>query len=330
MRVRLIVCGALAFTASACDPLICGGRLADACQKAQDLGYVTGVQLADAASSGNATIGKSGALFARGKMDISVRATGVPTNRVRFDDVRLRTDGVAAATGFGVDEATVRSLSVDAATGVWRGWRRGQTRIGGLDLLLGVSVTPDGNVGGLRQTSGGRHAVAFGLRLGLLDETRTLPAVSLSGAYRGHALFSATTPPLSADSGGTVTIKLHDADITGTTLRLAASKQLSRFGVTAGVGRDHYALKSDYSVIGSNDLLGSGEGRVSLELSRRVAFAGASFTLGRTALAAELGRAFPGRAPQLMNTFGERTPNAARSYATFGVRIAAGRTHDPK
>jgi hypothetical protein len=53
--------------------------------------------------------------------------------------------------------------------------------------------------------------------------------------FRTLPKFSVTTQSLPTDSGGTVALSLNNGDILTTGWRLAASKQLGRFGISGGV-----------------------------------------------------------------------------------------------
>jgi hypothetical protein len=319
---------ALTLVLSACDDGACRGRLADACRKAEDLAYLVGVQIGDATSQGNAIITRGGALHATGKIDLALRTRVMSRDNARFGNVTVRTDSTVGGSSFAVDQGTVSTISADLAVGGLPGFRVGETRVGGLDLLAGLGVTTgNGGDGGLRL---GNHSLSAGLRLGLIEETRSLPSVSVTAMARAIATISATVPPLPTDNGATVNIRFEHVDVGSLGVRFAASKRLGRFGLSAGYGRDTYHPTIDYAVTATDVALDSASRRVAFSIARQTAFGGASLTLGSATIGAEVGRLFGGGMPPMTNTFGSLDANAPRTYLTFGVRIPAGRTNDGK
>lgn len=165
--------------------------------------------------------------------------------------------------------------------------------------------------------------------MGLLGETRTLPAVSVSLASRGLPLFTLKTDPLPMSDGGSVSILLDQIRVNAITLHAAASKRIGRFGLTAGVGRDRYGVSTVYRMVSPDYSIDTGtEITAAANVHRRTAVGGASIALGRATLGVEAGSVFGGRDPTFVNTFGDQPLNRTRSFVTFGVRFAAGRTVD--
>ena len=324
MNARSIACAALTLALAACGEygLLCEATLADACSKARDLATVMTVQLGDGAvASGNAIIGQGGALGNSGRMEASFRARVTSMGSPQFDDVTVRTDATVGSSTFGADAQPTTSFAGDFAVRVSRGDRVGDTRVAALDLLGGFSITPHLG-GGSVETNGRMLGVSLGARLGILQETKTLPAVSLSGMFRTLPRFSVTSQSMPTDSGGTVTLSLNNGDILTTGWRLAASKQLGRFGISGGLGGETYDGTVDFAVDASSTTGGSET--IDITARRNTAFVGGSLGLGRATLAAEVGSVFGGKVPSMNNTF-EESPDAARAYLTLGVRLPLGK-----
>jgi hypothetical protein len=329
MRFRRIIWVVSITTAFAgCDspPPFCGGRLADACRKAQDLGYLAGVELGDEGASGNAILGQAGAIGTTGKARVSVRVSGMKRETPQMANVVVRTDSSAGASTIRTGSELGTSISIDGAIGGASGARMGDSRIGGLDLLGSITAMPNSDRGSL-QVGGSPVTLGIGVRLGILAETRTMPAVSLTASARTPRRFTGSTQPLPTDSGERVRLELHSGKITTLGLRLASSKQVGRFGVTAGIGQDTYYASVGYAVTGGGTL-GTGSESESFKVTRTNAFAGASYSAGRVTFATELGRLAGGHVPPMLNAFGSRSVTAPHSYVTLGVRIPAGRTND--
>ena len=237
IRPRSIACGALALCVAACDgpaPPFCGGNITDACAKARDLATLVGVQLGDeSVAEGNAILGQSGSLNDAGKTEMSFRAQVMMRKSPRFGGVTTRTDATEGYSRFDVDQGAAMALSADFAVGVSRGTRVGQTHVAGLDFLGGLALSPQLDGGSLR-TKNHLLGFSFGARLGILKETPTLPAVSLTGMVRRLPEFSAKTEPLSTNGGGTVSLAVSNGRMHANGWRLAALKQLGRYGIRAG------------------------------------------------------------------------------------------------
>jgi len=322
MKARVVVPVALSLAVAACDGPIaayCGGNLIDACSKARDLATVVSMQLADeAVGEGNAIMAESGALHDRGPMEMSVRAKVMSRNVPSVDNVMVRTDATTASSNFGVDAGSAASVASEFALRVSRGTRVGATRVAGLDLLGGLRLSGHSGDGSIHM-DGSTVGFSYGARLGILQETNRLPAVSLTGMIRRLPTFSMTTEPLSTEGGfGTVSLSLSNGKIATHGFRLAASKQLGRFGLSGGVGRESYQTTFDFSAGGA------GTEKADFSATRNTAFIGGSLGIRSAKLGVELGSVFGGQAPSMTNSFDE-VPTAARTFMSVGVRFPLGR-----
>ena len=328
MNVRPITSGVLLLALCACENgSFCYDRVLDGCRKAEDLAAFVAEQAAGSLAGGNSIIGESGVLQATGKMSISVRAQGVARSAPQLQGTMLRTDGVATGSDFRTEDGSAMSMSADVAVGGLRGFRAGATRIGGIDLLGNLTMVPGFHDNGLHVTSKGL-GFGVGVRVGVIEETRVLPAISFSVTARTLPTFSAETTPLATDAGGTMSISLTDIAVSARMLRLAGSKQFGRYGITGGFGRNRYFTSSAYRVTSPDLTEDSGVNFTSASVTRSDVFAGASLTLGPARVGGEIGRTFGAAGPVMLNTFGDGTVGRQRTYATIGVRFGAGRTHD--
>jgi len=286
MKARLIAPAALTLGLAACEGAIapfCGGNMIDACSKARDLAAVMSTQLADeAVAEGNAIVAESGALHNEGRLEMSFRANVMGRNSPSVGNVTVRSDSTIGASSFGVDAGAAASVAGEFALRVSRGTRVGDTRIAGLDLLGGLRLTPHMD-GGSIHTDGGMLGYSYGARLGILQETDRLPAVSLTGMVRVLPTFSLSTERLPTEGGETVSLSLSNAKIQTTGLRLAASKQLGRFGLSGGIGRESYYTTVDFYAESA------GSESTDFTANRNTAFIGGSLGVGATTVGVELG-----------------------------------------
>ncbi|HUQ80437.1 MAG TPA: hypothetical protein VM076_04845 [Gemmatimonadaceae bacterium] len=313
--------------ATGCAPG-CDARLFDACEKARDLARFAATELAESAPSGNLVVGESDAHHATGLVSIAVRAGSASHSVPLLSGVTLRGDSVAASTAFGTANRRDASFSVEFSAGGLRGVRVKGTRVGAIDVLGSASVLPSFDGGGLRTSS---HAIGFGLgmRVGVVGETRFLPAVSVSIMGRATPVYAMKSDPLPIDGGGTATIALESVQAHGYVGRIAASKKFGPLGITAGFGKDDYRTAAAYRVTGSEPGMDTGNLAFNGPRSRRdVAFGGVTLALGRATLAAEAGRVSASRDLHVTNTFVGGGLTKPRTFVTVGVRIPAGRTRD--
>lgn len=327
MNPRAAVCAVALVMTAACDPFLpmCQGLVIDACQKAQELSHHMGVQLGDVTTAGNPTPGQAGAMGAAGRMSLGLRSNLTQVDNPRFGTAPVRADGFVGGTAYAGSHSTMAAFSGDVVLGALRGFRIDKTRVGAVDLLGSVTFTP-GHDGGSLRSSGGGLGMSLGLRLGLLAETSSLPAVSVTAMVRDLPKFDVTSQPMPTTMAGhTVVIALHDLEVGAAGTRIDISKQLGRVSVSAGFGEDHYDIDSEYEVRATSPELGGGTSHTWSSMSRRSIVAGVSIPLGAATVGAEVGRLFGGGSSEMMNQFGGRPANAARNYLTFGVRIPAGR-----
>ena len=154
--------------------------------------------------------------------------------------------------------------------GVFDGFRLLPT-VGG---FLSVDVMGHASFLFLSDASGfeGRvDVLTFGARLGILQESFTLPGVSVSVARR----LSGDVRMGDSGSGDPVELMLDPAV---TSVRVTASKDLFAFGVLAGLGWDDFS--SDVSLLVSDGLAGVVASSGALDGRRRVYFGSVTKQLG--------------------------------------------------
>jgi hypothetical protein len=323
MNGRPIGYAALVAILSACDVgPYCSARILDACAKAEQMAAFVGEELASSATTGNAIVGQGSALHHLGSVALSVRTNTTRRTTPQLGEALLRTDGEGSTGNFTFDDGTATSLSADVAIGVVPGFAVGETRVLGVDLLGSLTAVPGFDNGGLTAHGGG-IGFGTGLRLGVLAETRALPAVSLSASVRQLPSFTLTNRPLRLADGGWVTLGMDDLDVTTRAIRVAASKQFGRFGMTGGLGKDWHDITGKLRVESLDRLDQSMAHTTSQDVTRTTAFAGASFALGRAAtLSAEVGRLSGTDDRMAYNMFTARSGDGARTFVTVGMRLA--------
>lgn len=326
--VAIAVCGAGMLTACDCTdctyhcvpPNFCDSRLNDAGGKGQELAYAVGVERADeVAATGNAVLSEGGSLGGIGHVSVDIRAKRISRSVPRLAGTAIQTDDSAPLTDIPSTGVGATAVSADFALGLLRGLKLGRdSRIGDLDLLGSVTELQGYGDTDLHLKSSNQISFGIGARIGLLAETSTLPGISYSRWRRSVPRISFRASPVATADGGMMTIGVDQLDVTVNSWRVAASKKLGRFGVTAGIGRDTYdASYTYYATLDEGSSPGAnGSQSTGYNLTRKNLFVGASYALSRMTLAGEFGR-LSGAAAISYLSAAPATPS--RSYASIGV-----------
>jgi len=322
MKRGSMACAALTLALGACDDgLYCTDLILDGCHKAEDLIAFVGKDIAASSTTGNVILGQGGALHSPRSVSMSLRTSMMRRATPQLGDATI--NGQPTSGAFSAGEGTATSWSADIAIGALEGKRVGETRIGGLDVLGSVMLVPQFSTPGLT-VDGGGLGFGGGLRLGLVEETRALPGVSVSGTLRFLPSFELrSNQPVRLADGSWAQLSIDGLRVDTRDVRLAASKQLGRLSITGGLGRDWYAIRGTYRVVSADGADDSGSEEAWRDVARNSAFASASLALGRSiSVGAEAGRLFANAPASTHNTFSAEPSEQARTFLTVGVRLA--------
>lgn len=292
----------------------------DACVKATDVFRFLAPQVGVALSGGNVMLGEGGALGGWGKRSAVLRVTAVD-GRVPANDVPLSLDG-PVSSDFGAERAPVPVPSLDLAVGIFRGLPVGLTNVGGVDLLVGVTMLPSVSRDRIDiETDGGGIATNFGVRVGLLQESALVPGVGVSVMRRRlptTSIFYRT---------GNDTISITDTKVSGTSLRLTANKRFGLMAIGGGIGQDRLDTRTTVGAIVNESISGvpvRGQANLSDlrdETNRNTAFVNLSFGLAMAQVVLEVGQSSAGTMRETVNVFGDRQANEAYRYGSVGIGI---------
>lgn len=329
---RFLVVGALAavIVLSGCNPFscttgFCDPLMADVAQKAGDVGSYLAVGRADEAATGNAEFGRAATLGKSGRASVALRATGTARHTPSVTGVPVQFNGVAASQ-FPTDQSSVGTISIDGSLGLWRGLRAfGDSRFGGVDLIAGATRFQDMPDNSLHIVANGSWGGSIGFRIGLLDESRTRPALSYSYVGRWVPGFAFQSDQFGSQGGNVGTIGGGANNLSVRSWRLAGSKEIGRFGLTVGYGSDAYGGDLDYQASIGDPNPRQGSRAWTLDVSRKNVVVGASYRIGAATVAGEFGHLGDANselsyAPPF-NQFGGSSYGHSRNYLSFGVRI---------
>ena len=291
-------------------------RTLDACQKVVDLFRFLSPQVGVALAGGNPMIGESGTLGGPGKYSINLHATAVD-GFVPANDVNLAVDGSVQSSNFGAQRAPIPMPGADIAAGLYPGTPVGLTNVLGVDVLIGINYLPDVNKKSIAiHPSGHGFSLAYGLRVGITQESAVFPGISVS--YRNRKM--PTTSILYTPNNDTLTV--NGASIITKSYRIVAGKHYKFVGLAGGFGRDNVDSKSLFNAI-INDAPPVNRVDVSVpatqvKVARNNAFVNVSLGLPKAQLVGEMGWSSAGKAVETFNTFDGHQANEKYKYYSLG------------
>lgn len=298
----------------------------DACQLSADVFALFAPQLGAAIAGGNPTVGQRSTLGGLGRFSIGVRVTALQGTVPNLDNVTLSTTG-AQSRNLQADDQVVGFPVADAAVGLFRGVPVGLTHVGGVDALVNATYIPnygDETEDVRVETSGSAFKIGYGVRIGVIEESKLLPGVSVSVLRR-----ELPTTSLAASFGSRgETAGVRDLTSRVDSYRLVAGKRLLFLGLTAGVGRDTYKSGAtiNATVFNNGTLTPVTPVTLNQELTRNNAFANLTvLSLPFFKIAGEVGRSWGGDEQATFNRFVDgndvRSVTAPYNYASVSVRI---------
>lgn len=312
-----------ALPAQTISPACAGqGEVQDACQKAADLFAFVAPQIAASLVGGNTTLGQSGTLGGLGRFALTLRATGLRGELPNVDGITVRR-GAATSDEFGIDEQWFAVPQVDLAVGVFPGFPLGLTNVGGIDVLVGANYIPEVEEDEFSLAApDGQLKVNYGARLGIVEETLTLPGVSVS--YMRRELPTVDVAAIADDDSLSVT----GARVRVDSWRAVVGKKFFVAGLAAGIGQDRYDSEAAVSAVVCDPVLPGVAGCAraataepfSQQITRTNAFANLSLNLAIFRLVTEIGRSWGGEAPTF-NRFEGTSASEPRVYGSVGLRF---------
>ena len=305
--VLLLAVSAPAARAQTCSD---AATIGDACAVASDFFRYMAPQLGTAIAGGSHTLGIGTNLGGFPHFAIALRANAVQGNAPAINDVLA---GAAQQRNFAVEDAPVPMATVDFALGLTKGFNLGVTRLGGIDLIGGVTYLPEIEGDEFSLVPESNIAVGLGARVGILEQSALIPGVSLSYMKR-----DLPTVDLGASADDGSSFGINDLSVKTTSWRISAQKNLLLFQLGAGYGGDTY----DYSTNATVSVAGGGSGSMSdtQSVTRTTMYGTLGINLWLFKIVGEVGQVSGGN----ITTFNDfDTPaNEARRYGTLGIRVS--------
>jgi hypothetical protein len=312
---RSLVAAATALTLAVSAPVVgaqptCSNPLAgDACAIASDMFRYMAPQLGTAIAGGSHTLGVGTNLGGFPHFAIALRGNVVQGNAPSIDNVNA---GPAVSRDFVVEDAMVPMATVDFALGLTKGFNVGVTRIGGIDLIGGVTYVPEIEEDDVSLIPEKSIAVGLGARVGILQQSALLPGVAVSYMQRNLPTldFGAT-----ADDGSTFDI--NDFSVKTSSWRISAQKNFLLFQFGAGFGGDTYDFSTSASVTAEGN---NGAFTDKATMTRTTMYGSLGLNLFLVKVVAEVGQV-SGGSIDTFNTF-DVPADDKRMYGNVGIRIS--------
>jgi hypothetical protein len=320
LAVTVVVLAPLA--ARAQGATACAAANSDGCQKAEDMYKYMLPQLGLGLAGGNPVLGSSSVLGKLGHFSLGARVSAFKGSLPQFDNANVSQTG-RVASDIEVKESWLGGGGADAAIGLFGGFPVGVTHVGALDALASVMYLPDigdnsGDTGG--GSSGDPHVTikthtrfGFGGRVGLLDESFAIPAVSVAYLQRGLPKIS-----LSAQTDNGADLGVEDLDVTVATWRVIATKNFLAFSFTGGFGGDSY--KADGAITAkASGVAATDRSTLKQTITRTNWFVDLTLNAGPAKIGFEYGKGSKAD----IDTFNRFEPAAGASltYYSFGLRF---------
>lgn len=316
---RLMVVSAVALTVAitpsraAAQTCSNPSQIGDACAVASDFFRYMAPQFGTAIAGGSHTLGIGTNLGGFPHFAVALRANAVLGNFPTIDNVQL---GAANPRNFAVEDGGAAMVTADFALGLTKGFNLGVTRIGGIDLIGGVTYLPTLEEDAFSLTPQSNISVGLGARVGLLQQSALIPGVAFSYMKRDLPTVDVAA---SADDGST--FDLNDFSIKTSSWRLSAQKNLLLFQLGAGIGGDTYDFSTAANVTVVDGMISqTGSFTDKASMSRTTMYGSLGINLFLVKVVVEGGQVTGGSMPT-QNTF-DTPADEKRLYANVGLRIS--------
>jgi hypothetical protein len=287
---------------------------ADACATGADFLRYMAPQLGTSLVGGSHTLGIGTNLGGFPHFAIALRGNAVAGSLPDLDNLGV---GTPTRRNYAVTEQYLGLPTVDFALGLTKGFNLGVTRIGGIDLIGGATYVPEVEEPDFSVAApDGSLSIAYGLRVGLLQQSALIPGVAFSWMKRDMPTLN-----LSTDTDGGDNLSINNLAIKSTSWRLSAQKNLLLFQLGAGIGKDNYDFNADVAatvVDGLNTYNGSFN--AAQAMTRTTMYGSLGINLLLLKVVVEAGQVSGGSAPTY-HTY-DTAADAKRLYATAGIRIS--------
>lgn len=287
---------------------------ADACATGADFLRYMAPQLGTSLVGGSHTLGIGTNLGGFPHFAIALRGNAVMGS---LPDINNLGVGAPQRRNYATPDQVLGLPTVDFALGITKGFNVGVTRIGGIDLIGGATYVPEVTEPDFSVAApDGSLSLAYGVRVGLLQQSALIPGVAFSWMKRDMP-----TLDLATTTDGGDNLSIDNLAINSTSWRLSAQKNFLLFQFGAGLGKDNYDFDADVSATVSDGVFTyNGAFNAAQSMSRTTMYGSLGINLFVAKFVAEVGQVIGGSAPTY-HTF-DTAADAKRLYGTAGIRIS--------
>lgn len=286
----------------------------EACATGRDFLLYMAPQLGTSLVGGSHTLGIGTNLGGFPHFAIALRANAVMGSLPQIDAIGA--NATPQSNNYATEDQYIGLPTVDFALGLTKGFNLGVTRIGGIDLIGGATYVPEVNETDFSVAApNGSLSIAYGARVGLLQQSALIPGVSFSWMKRDMPTLDLATRTDSGDE-----LSVENLAINSTSWRLSAQKNFLLFQFGAGFGRDKYDFNADVNASVSDGLTTyNGSFNAAQEMERTTMYGSLGLNLWLLKIVGEVGQVSGGSAPTF-HTY-DVPADDKRLYGTVGIRI---------
>lgn len=288
----------------------------DACQKTIDLFETMAPQFGTSMSAGAGVLGQTEALGALGRFAIGVRVNGMRGALPQFADVAPSVTGAVSST-YGSQEQVMGFATVDGAFGIFQGFATPAVRLLALDALANASYIPSLELGSVSLSTVAKSVrFGYGARLGVIQEGRATPALSLVYLRRGTPGINLSVRP------GDDELTASDIGFDVSSIRATLGKSFGPIGLLVGAGSDQMDGTATVSarVTHLGATVEAAPFTVAQDRKETSLFGEASLRMGPLHLVGGVGRT-SGSAIATYNTYDAASNGTSRNFATLSLVI---------
>lgn len=287
----------------------------EACATGRDFLLYMAPQLGTSLVGGSHTLGIGTNLGGFPHFAIALRGNAVMGSLPDIDNIGANATPVSR--NYATTDQVIGLPAVDFSLGLTKGFSLGVTRIGGIDFVGGATYVPEVTEEDFTvEAPDGSLSIAYGLRVGLLEQSALIPGVAFSWMKRDMPTLNLSSATEDGDE-----LSIDNLAIKSSSWRLSAQKNLLLFQLGVGIGQDTYDFNADVSA-SVNELGGpyTGSFNAAQEMKRNTMYGTLGVNLLLVKIVAEVGQVSGGDAPTF-HTY-DTAADASRLYGTLGVRIS--------
>jgi hypothetical protein len=289
----------------------CAPATSVACNSLSDVFSTLSSQLGGAVTGGSHTLGLGTTLGGFPHFAVAARVNAVFSRLPDPKNTSVAGAGTEAAK-LAANGELIALPTIDAAVGVFEGFKLGVTKVGGVDLLASATYVPNLDISSLKVSPSAQYQLGYGVRIGLLEQSLIVPGVAISILKRDLPSMDVAVKTKDAN------LALTNYKVGSTSWRIAAQKNLLMLQAAVGYGQETYDASARLG--GTVGALGSINATSKLTEKQNTLYGSLGLTLLLVKVVAEVGQTSGGDL-NLLNPF-DSNLTKKRYFASLGARFS--------